>query len=350
MRKLLGPSLLFCFLSPLVAPLTAEQRPNACPTHITSCGCVITSTGTYVVDNNLNASQSSAPNCIEIAADHTVLNLKGLEMQGNGTGIGILIRHSADHTVVQGGDEGSGPDGPGRIQNSLYQAAGDQASIFMWNIAIEDDADYAVIELFRQLGGNKFQITEGNNTGLFFNGVSGSIAGDFDASYNLVAGVIATNSSRLNLFNFSATGPNPDAGSKNIQPLGVMLDNTNESTIGTASMADNAVYGLWLARSSKNVILDSNGTARNQDTGILIGCGSLHCTGNQRSDDNRVTTGGAKDNVNYGIVIENKNHNNVISVTHNDGNGKTDMVDLNNKCDSNIWYNNTGTSNQNCIH
>ena len=54
-------------------------------------------------------------------------------------------------------------------------------------------------------------------------------------------------------------------------------------------------------------------------------------------------------NTNYGIVIEKKNHDNIISVTHNDGHGKTDMVDLNNKCDSNIWYDNTDTKNQGCI-
>ena len=351
MRKRLVPSLWFYFLSLIVASVSAQGlQPNSCPLHITSCGCVITSAGTYVVDNNLNASQTSAPNCIEIAAHHTVLNLKGLEVQGNGTGIGILIRRSADHTVVQGGDEGSGPDAPGQIKNSVYQAAGDQASIFMWNIAIQDDADHAVIELFRQLGGNKFQRDEGNKVGLFLNGVTGSLAADFDASYNLVAGVLAKNSSGLSLANFSATGTNPDQGSKNIQPLGVMFDAVNNSTIGTASMAGNSVYGLWLARSSRNVVLDSNGTSGNQDIGILIGCGSLHCTGNERSDDNKITSAGAPGNTNYGIVIEKKNQNNIISVTHNDGNGKTDMVDLNNKCDNNIWYNNTGTSNQSCIH
>ena len=341
--------LMFCCLLLAAITISAQElKPNSCPNTITSCGCVITTSGTYVVGDYLDANQSSAPNCIEIAADHTVFNLKGFEIQGNGTGVGILIRRSADHTVVEGGDEGSDPTHPGRIKDSRYQPEGDgQGSIFMWNVAIEDDADYAVIELFAQLGGNPLNEGAGNNTGLFLNGVTGTVAGNFDSSYNLASGVTAKNSSGVRLFNFSATGSDPDG---NIQPVGVMFDNTNDSTIATASMAANSTYGLWLARSSRNVINDNNGTSGNGDTGILIGCGSLHCTGNQTSDDNKVTAGGAPGNINYGIVIEKKNHDNIITVTHNDGNGKMDMVDLNNKCDSNIWYNNTGTKNQNCIH
>ncbi len=351
MRKIATPLLMAGTLLFSVTFAVAQPGPpNSCPLHITSCGCVITTTGTYEVDDYLNADQTSAPNCIEIAASHTVFNLKGFEITGNGTGIGILIRRSADHTVVQGGDEGAGPDGPGRIINSRYQpggGGGGQGSILMWNIAIEDDADYAMIELFAQLGGNPLNEGAGNNTGLFLNGVRGTVAADFDASYNHVAGVTVKNSSGVGLHNFSATGSDPDG---NIQPIGVMFDSTNDSTVATAAMAANHVYGLWLARSSRNVVFDANGTSGNQDTGILIGCGSLHCTGNQGSNDNKITNGGAPGNTNYGIVIEKHNSNNTITVTHNDGNGTTDMVDLNNHCDSNIWYNNTGTSNQSCIH
>src|SRR5215471_16817676 len=116
MRIVLGKSLLFWLLLLIVVSVSAQEpRLNSCPTHITSCGCVIDSTNTYEVDNNLSATQTKAPNCIEIAADHTVLNLKGWEIQGNGTGVGILIRRSADHTVIQGGDEGSNANPAGRL-------------------------------------------------------------------------------------------------------------------------------------------------------------------------------------------------------------------------------------------
>jgi hypothetical protein len=351
MSKLTRPRLVFCSLVLVTAPVRAQKSapidaPNSCPTQITSCGCVITSTGTYEVQNDLNANQTNAPNCIEISADHAILNVKGFAVLGNGNGIGILIRRSANHAVVQGGDESSAPV-ENRLTGSVYQPASPQGKVFGWSVGIEDDADYSVIELFARLGGNIFQQT-GNNTGLFLNGAHGSVASDFDASYNQVAGVIARNSSGLALSNFSATGSNPQG---NIQPIGVWFDSTNDSTITTASMAANHVYGLWLARSSRNVVLDANGTSGNQDTGILIGCGNLHCTGNERSDDNRITNSGAPGNMMNGIVIEKKNHENIITVTHNDGNPQGhDMVDLNTHCDSNIWYNNTGTTNQDCIH
>jgi hypothetical protein len=50
-------------------------------------------------------------------------------------------------------------------------------------------------------------------------------------------------------------------------------------------------------------------------------------------------------------VIEKGNLNNVVTVTHNDGNADDkDMVDRNNHCGTNTWYNNTGSGNKSCIH
>lgn len=325
--------------------LAQDVKPNSCPSHITSCGCVINKTGVYEVENDLSANQTSALNCIEIDADHSVLNLKGFALEGKGKGVGVLIHASAEHTLVAGGDEGSSQS-PGRIIGSTYEPSSPQASVVRWNIGIEDDANYALIGLFKNIGGTIFQQGNGNNIGVLLNGVHGTTVADFDASYNLVAGVAAKNSTGLNLSNFSATGSNPHG---NIQPIGVMFDSVEDSALGPASMAANHLYGLWLARSSRNVVLDSNGTSGNQDTGILIGCGSLHCTGYERSNSNKIASSGAPGNGKYGIVIEKHNLDNTVSITHNDGNGTTDMVDENSHCGSNIWYNNTGTGNQSCV-
>jgi hypothetical protein len=277
-----------------------------------------------------------------------VLNLKGVHVEGNGSGIGILIRHSADHTVLEGADEGAEPGSPGHFTGTVWAPATPQAKVYMWNIGVEDDADNAVIGLFDQIGGSSFQQGEGNNIGLLFNGVHGTVATAFNAQYNKVAGVVAQNSSALSMFNFSSSGANPHG---NIQPIGVMFDSTNDSSIGPASMDHNHVYGLWLARSSRNSIIDSNGTMMNEDTGIHIGCGSLHCRGYETSDSNKVTESGAPQNGMNGILIEKHNYSNIITVTHNEGNPQGhDMVDENPHCGSDIWYNNAGTSNQSCIH
>jgi hypothetical protein len=204
--------------------------PGSCPSVITACGCVITKSGTYIVGNDLAASQTGHPNCIEIAADHSILNLKGFSVigSGDGSGIGILIRNGAVHALVEGSDEGSTtpPDDAGANGNDFPAA---QAVVTQWNIGIEDDADDAVIGLFKDLGGNIFQQQFGNATaGLVFKGAKGSVAADFHASYNGSAGVVLKDSSSIRLSNFSAIGN---------QETGVSLDSSNDNSIGTASAA-----------------------------------------------------------------------------------------------------------------
>lgn len=317
--------------------------PGSCPTAITSCGCVITKANTYTVENDLSASDTSQPNCIEIAADHSILNLKGFAVigKGDGTGIGILIRNGAVHVVVEGGDEGSTapPDDAG-INGQDFPDA--QAVVTQWNIGIEDDGDNAVIALFKDIGGNIFQQTFGNATaGIFINGAKGSTAVDFHASYNGVTGVMVKNSSGIRLSNLSAIGN---------QKTGVFLDSSDDNSIGTASAAGNSKYGMWLLGSSRNIISNCNGTSGNGDTGILLGCGSVKC-GGAKSDDNRITNSGAPGNTMAGIVIEKNDKDNIVTVTHNNGNPDMhDMVDLNPHCSTNIWYNNTGSASQSCIH
>lgn len=323
----------------------AATPPGSCPTVITSCGCTITKADIYTVANDLSSSQTSKPNCIEIAASYSILNLKGFSIigAGDGTGIGILIRKEAEHVVVEGGDEGNTtpPDDAGANDVDFPSA---QAVVTQWDIAIQDNGDGAVIGLFKDLGGNIFQQNFGNATaGIFINGAKRSIAKDFHASYNGKDGVMLKNASDVRLSNFSATGNHE---------TGVSLESSGYNTIATASAASNGTYGMLLFDSSHNAILDCNGTSGNGDTGILVGCGTGEkCTGNKRSDGNRIANSGAPGNTLNGIVIEKGNSNNIVSITHNDGNPDMhDMVDLNPHCSSNIWYNNTGTASQSCIH
>ena len=137
--------------------LPAQAAPVAsCPLVIKVCGCVITTSDTYTVAKNLNASQTRRPNCIEIQADHAILNLKGNSIKGDGNdGIGILIRAGADHAVVEGGDEGAATpaDNAGTNGQAFPNA---QGVVTQWNIGIEDDADDAAIGLFKNIGGNIF--------------------------------------------------------------------------------------------------------------------------------------------------------------------------------------------------
>src|SRR5438270_647021 len=93
-----------------VGPAQAKPpKPTSCAQSITACGCVITQPLIYAVANDLSAAQTTAPNCIEIAASNAILNVMGFHVIGNndGTGIGILIRKGADNVIVEGGLESS---------------------------------------------------------------------------------------------------------------------------------------------------------------------------------------------------------------------------------------------------
>ena len=324
--------------------LPAKAAPVAsCPLVIKSCGCVITTSDTYTVAKNLSASQTRRPNCIEIQADHAILNLKGKAVTGDGNdGIGILIRAGADHAVVEGGDESAAPpaDNAG-INGQVFPNA--QAVVTQWNIGIEDDADDAAIGLFKNIGGSIFQQHGGNKTaGIYFNGVKHSVAVNFQASYNGQDGVMVSNSARVHLSNFT-TANNVRAG--------VSFDSSNNNTIATATAAKNGKYGFWLLSSKGNVITDANGTANNGRVGILLGCGPQPACSATGSNNNRVMNSGASGSGGAGILIDKGNSQNIVTMTHNGGNpDNRDMVDNNPQCDSNIWYNNTGAGNRQCIH
>ena len=316
--------------------IAPAHSATPCPAVITACGCVITQPIIYTVANNLNgvAGQSI---CIEIAAAHSILNLEGMRVIGNNAGTGILIDQGADHVIVEGGNEADTP-APRR-----------EAVVSQWNIGIEDDADNAIIQLFDAVGGVPLLPsghTPGNVTaGVVLNHVNRSLVGDLIASYNGKFGMLVNNSSNVHIANIT-TAQNGDTGLK--------LDASDHNRIGPAGSAQNEKIGMWLFNSANNTMHDSISSG-NMNTGIVVGCGldKKNCQGHQQSNGNRVLViSGAPGNKVAGIVIRKHSGGNLVTLTHNEGNGgkKMDMVDDNNKCDSNIWYNNTGTRDQSCIH
>ncbi len=328
------------------APLHTAPPPPACPMAIKQCGCTITQSKIYTVANNLSAS-ATQPNCIEIAKNHAILNLKGFRVIGKNTGIGILIRNGADHVIVEGGDEAENDPPQNPTANEPADSPNTQAVVSKWNIGIEDDADDAIIELFNSIGGEHLLPghSDGNATaGVFLNQVKNSVIGDFRASFNGKYGVMLKHCSKVEINNVT-TEQNGDTG--------IWLDSSNNNRIGPATSPANGKLGTWLSVSSDNVIHDA-ANASNSDSGLVVGCGleKKNCPASERSNHNRIVNGEATGNKNAGVLIRKHSGGDIITVNHNDGNGgeKMDMVDENNKCDSNLWYNNTGSGNQDCIH
>jgi len=329
------------------AAIAAQAAPPPAPVPISACGFVISSPGSYVAANDLDAT-SGNQNCIVIAAPNVRLNLKGFHVFGtqDGTGIGILIRKGANRAIVEGADEVQNTDPPNGTEGGpTITAAPQQSEVAKWKIGIEDDANDAKIALFAAIGGIT---TDNGNTpgntigGVLLNKVTGGFVGVLNANYNGQYGVMLNNSSNVTLANLSVNY-NGETGLK--------LVKSNGNAFGPGGALSNGHYGIWLQSSSSNRIHDSNGNTLNKDTGILLSCSSgVTCRGINASNDNRITNGGAPANLKAGIVITQGNAGNIVTVTHNEQNGNpnSDMIDLNPNCGTNTWYNNVGMGNQPC--
>jgi hypothetical protein len=300
----------------VLAPNRRAYAAPACPASITACGCTITQSQIYTVANDLNAAQTTEPICIEIAKDRSILNTMGFTLTGSGNGIGIKIDKGADRVIVEGGQEDHG-----------------ESNIMQWDIGIEDDGDDAVIQIFAGINNN-------STTGVLVNKVKNSIVGSFILQNNGKYGVMVSHSSRVEIDNLTTLNGE----------VGQWLDSSDGNHILGTSV--NNVLGTWLLKSSNNVVID-DANVNNTNSGLVIGCGldKKNCTGNERSDNNYVVVDTATGNTNAGVLIRKHSGGNTVTLGSNSGNGsKMDMVDENNNCGSNVWYNNVGQGNQSCIH
>jgi len=307
----------------------AAPKPTACTSSISSCGCTITQTGTFTVVDDLSASQglTKGGNCLEVSADHVILDLQGHAIIGNGTGIGIVILSSAANTTVQGTD-------------STETA---QAIINSWKVGLEDDANNVVIELFRQIGGNSFNPTGNAGDGVLLQNASSVTVANFNASFNGGAGVNIQGGSGNRILNCD-TIKNTTAG--------MILASSNVNTVSNCTITANTGYGVWLNTANQNQIFTSalNGNGK---IGLLVGCHKEgKCNGNKGSDLNHISSSGANGNSGAGITVEEGSSNNQITNMSSSGNGGTsDLIDNNPSCDGNLWFNNKfGDVSQSCIH
>jgi parallel beta-helix repeat protein len=308
---------------------SAAPKPTACATSITACGCTITTKGTYTVANDLDASQglTKGGNCIEISADHVILDLVGSHIFGNNSGIGIKILPSGHDSTVQGTD--------------LTEVG--QAIIKKWKTGIEDDADNVVIELFRGIGGDSFDPVGNVGDGVLLQNVNNSTVANFKASFNGGTGVNIQGGSNNRIMNCDSIS---NAGS------GVIVANSNVNAIINCTISGNTGYGIWLNSSNQNQLLTAavNGNGK---IGVLVGCHKEgKCLGSKGSNLNHFSSSGANGNSGAGITVEQGSSNNQITNMSSAGNGGTsDLIDNNPACDGNNWFNNAfGDASQTCIH
>lgn len=198
-----------------VLPGSASATPIVVP--VTKCGTVISSSGFYQVQKNLNVIQAPGKDCIDIKASNVILDIVnhnttgdpclGTTIGGDSTSnspIGIHILSTAKNVFIQG-------------QNS---------NIVGWQIGIQDDGSSAT--------GEDFNVANNINTGLYLNGVSGSSFSNFFAGQ-------LEDSNAQTCYETPKSGP---------QTYGVHIQNSTGSQILNADLGGNEIYGAWVDSSS----------------------------------------------------------------------------------------------------
>ncbi len=260
----------------------------ACPTSITSCGCAITSAGTYTVANDLAASQgmTALGDCIDVSVSGVTLNLEGYNVENdNGNGnVGIHVLKGASGTTIIGGLDGV------NLQSSQVSNVYNLSLSFIedWNIGLESD---------------------GANT----------VAGHFVADYNAI---------------------------------GVLVQKATGNSITGFGSVDNYEYGVWLNGATGSRVTSSVDAVINgcQYIGIYLGSNKPDDVGNNPPSGSVPTNNNfINDNIAFdnfaGVVIDIKSLGNQVMdnvALYNE----YDLTDFNPNCGTNRWVLNVFDSNQ----
>jgi len=271
-----------------------------CDTTITKCGCTIVKPGAYQIikelnnSDNLNAADQS---CIAIKAPRVSLFLNGFAITNSGTeyGVGIHLSAAATNAFVSGANS----------ENHYSVIDG-------WSVGIEDNADHVALTAF---------VAQQNNC----------------------AGVLVQNADRVSIINFSSNSN----GSYGVWLNGATVSGVSTGTLkpsnGRPSIQKNGVAGIYVSGAnaftptesisacpsgsttkgkplvSHNIVISSNTIQNNSGTGILV-----------QTNVSRAT-------INRNTVVRNAGG---------------DLVDKNDNCGSDFWFDNSFTDGtpRICIH
>ena len=250
-----------------------------------------------MVQSDLAATSSTA-DCLDIKAPNVTLWLDGNTITGMGGGVGIHLLKSATGAFVEGLDLSSG----------AFSSVGSFA------VGIEDDANSAIIGHVN---------ADGNSgAGVLLHSVRNTLVSDFSVESNA---------------------------------YGVELSGATLCSIQRVSMYGNSTYGMWLTGSSQNIV-NFFYAQDNSVAGVYLGCqvsagpiGGRCKPSNKNHIYDGPQVGVATGSQNYGIAIDSGNAGNIISGIFGSGDLTDDLADQNPGCGSDLWFNNSGSTNNSCI-
>jgi hypothetical protein len=230
-----------CALAMLLVPvlaLNAKAQAGGCPTSITSCGCTINKTGSYLVANELNSSQglTSGGDCIDITARNVILDGGGEDVDGDGSGVGIRALPSATRAVVQDFD-----------------------AIDDWNVGVRIDSGRSTVTTSNITGNASVQIflKAANNANVTFDFVE--LEGPGSGPCILVKD--SKSDTISNVVSLGCTG-------------GVVIEHSLRTSVASSLIADSFADGIFLDPGSNGAKIASNCVGDNDDIGIEIGKGN----------------------------------------------------------------------------
>jgi len=284
----------------------------ACAPSIPTCGCTISSPGSYTLTGS--DPMNSTGTCVDITASNVSLVGSHQALKGPGpttSTFGVHIEPTANKVFLNAFDvenfgQGIRVDGP--------------------NASVGD------------------VVTTGNNKGMVVNGANAYAFVVFSTADNLVG--IQVNSTATH-FTMMVGGAFSDAGA------GMKLNGVSGAFIDSFEAGDNGTFGIWLNSASNNAISDfssvSNGLA-----GAYLGCnptgpngtacpaGMLSSNGNSLMGNALKGTAAPSDVSNsgsqrFGIAVGLGSRGNRFAQIMGSGNLKDDALDENPNCANNRW-------------
>lgn len=317
-RKALSMGVAAAFATMLALALTpSKAAASACALSIPTCGCTISSPGTYTLTGA--SPMNSTGTCIDIAASGVTLNGAGMVIKGPGPAtatLGVLIESTANKAILE-------------------------------DIIIEDFAHGV------HANGPNFStldvITAFNNKGTVVNGANAFLLVEESELDNLAG--IQVNASATD-FVMVAGVAIEDTG------VGIWLNGVSGAFIDEAEAEGNGSLGIWLKGASNNVIdgfiSESNGIAGVYLGSNPLGPNGMTCSPGACSNGNSligsiyggkssvVSNTGSPQNQRYGVAVDPGNlHNHFLDITGT-GNVLEDASD-GNGCGSNRWFDDTFT-------
>jgi hypothetical protein len=289
LSALAAAAVIMAAVASLPAPAAATSV-TPCSNEIWSCGCTITTSGVYLIEDNLDAGQglTSLGDCIDVAAGTVIL-------QSDPTSIDCALEEDCN---ILGSETCSGTGI--HILRSAANVSVQDVLVGDWNVGILDEGNGARI--------GEFETAFNCQAGVELKQVNHSAVGVFDSFENFY-GVW------LNQASDNQVGPFPDFQNTD----GAVAIHANETGIFVGCSANGVSY-------------------KKCPRGVAP------------SNRNFITWNGVEDNL-AGIAVDLGNVNNTIDDNFSVGNFDFDMIDANLNCGTDIWFDNSfNSSNQGCIH